>query len=178
MMSALCHNSVKMSQQNAFAEVQVSILKGCHPTSFGAFFAARLFPTNAAVSLIKIVRRAVNASNVGDAVVSFIAVNVINLLRLLTVVQKPANAVSKVNHAFVSNGNIASRLKATGFVADSDSRGGTRLPNQFAGIGVVMKEISYRIWDNINSHSGLPLSVDRGAVASTTVTPILTRGEI
>ena len=175
MMSALCHYAAKIRQQNAFAEVNLSRSKACHPTPFAVL---PIFPTNAADSLIKLVRRAVNASNVGDSVVRFVAVNVVNLVGLFAVLQKPANAVRSVNHAFVSNGQIALAIKGASFVADSDFFAGFRLPNQFAGIGVVMKEISDRIWDNLNSHSGLPLSVDRGAVVGATVAPILTRGEI
>ena len=178
MMSALCHNSVKISQQNAFAAVEFSRSELRPPCSVKAIFGARFFPRNAAVSPIKIVRRIVNASKVRDSVVRFFAIDVVNYFGLFAVMQKPANAVRSVLDAFVLNGQIAKIIKSSRLVANSDFCDGSHLPNQIAGFGIVGQDIANVIWDNFKSHC-VPLYVmDRGAVASTTVTPILTRGEI
>ena len=134
MVCTFSHDAMEVSQQDAFARVQVARLEGGCPASCVAFACLWLFPVNAADPSIQRVGRAANVSKVCNAIVRLITVDVVNHIWLFAVLKKPADSMSKVVNALMSDAQIATRLKAPSRVSNSDGAFavGPHLPSQFA----------------------------------------------
>ena len=131
MVPSLSHDSMEMSQQDALAGVQVARLESGLPASRVVFSRPWLFPVNTGISPIKLISRMVNAPEIADAVVRPVAIYVVNLIRLLAVMQKPANAMRKVIDALIANAQVATRLKASSRITSLNTAPvGPYLPSQ------------------------------------------------
>jgi hypothetical protein len=166
MILSLSHDASIVGSQNVFAFVEVSPAILCAPVSS---FADR----DAANASVDGVDSSANRAKVGDSVVSFIAINVVNHVRLFASRNKVRNPVGEVADLFVSQPVITSNIRASDQGAGS-SRATQDCPSQIARVGIVMKDIAYRIGYKFHSHLKLPLHLVRGAVVGATVTPTLT----
>ena len=159
------HPSFEMGRHNVASVVYGFALKGCKPSA--------LFPVPAHASdvLVLLVSRAVYASQVAQAVVRAIAVDVVNLFRLPSCAKKPREAMGKKRLALMGNADVAGSVK-------SSTGAELAAPIRFyagynAAIRVVGEVFSYRFWDTFESHIKLTFDVVRGSVVGATDTPIL-----
>jgi hypothetical protein len=111
-----------------------------------------------------------------QSVIGGVMVKVINLLWLLVMGKKPRKAVAEVLNTFVSNAPIPLAVKRASNVTSFDVSRRADKPSEYARFGIVIKDITDRVWNNLCSHFESPLNLVRGAVAPTTVAPILSQG--
>ena len=172
MILSLSHDARVPSEQDAFAGVEVSVTKVRNDIGVNAPAIALVSPCNASgllsvAPVVFVVRRA----EMLQSVIGGVMVKVINLWRLLVMDKKPRKAVREVTGLFVSNAPITFGVKRSSNVTSFDVSRRANNPSEYARIGIVIKDIADRVWNNLCSHAELLLSVVRGAVVGATVTP-------
>ena len=165
------HDAMKPSKQNALAVVD-PVSSVCRLYSDMAV--SLPVPADSfAPLLVEKVSAVINIAKIADPVVLPVSVDMINHVRLLSAGDKPSNSVGKVKLPIVRKSYISGASSVSRLLSDLGLKS-ICLPRKISSAGVVMKDISYGVWNNLCSHVELPLSVVRGAVVGATVAPILT----
>jgi hypothetical protein len=172
MIRSLSHDAMMPSKQDALAAVEVLRLVCGAPSTGIAFAGYGTFPVYSAIAPVKLILADSNASKVCDSVVRPVAVDVVNYRWLLSVMEKPAKSMCKIVCALIPDSKVAVRLKATSDGPSLDRPSGN-CPSQISRVGIVIKDIAYRIGYKFHSHIAPLCVVVRGAVVGATVTPIL-----
>ena len=159
------HPSFEVGRHNVASVVYGFALKGSKPSA--------LFPVPAYASdvLVLLISRAVYASQVAQAVVRAIAVDVVNLFRLSSSAKKPCKAVGKKRLALMGDADVAGSVEgSTGAELAAPIR---FYAGYNAAIRVVGEVFSYGFWNTFESHIKPSFDVVRGSVVGATDTPIL-----
>ena len=144
------------------------------PESFASVVA--FVPANApSPTLIDVAPNRSYRSQVGYSIVISIVIDVVKYFRrLLTVVQKPSKPMGKVNSASAADLPVPLEDGASD-TAFCDALVKVNLPANVSRAGAITQHIINVLWNNQSSHFVLPHNLVRGAVALTTVTPIIPR---
>ena len=159
MIGSLSHNSAVMGNHNVDAGVEAFAFVRSHCISA----APDALPGYARFALIQNILRLRNATKVCNAVISAITVNVVNNTWLLTVIQKPSNAMRSVMGILVRYFYIAAMMIKTARDGSSFSPSTSNLPRQIARLRIVIQDIADGIWNNFRVHFVPHYVVDRGA---------------
>lgn len=169
------HITVEMREHDVIPLVEVlSSEDGLNALGAGRAVSS---PANASLPVVQHIMRASGEPEVSEAVVVPDPIAVVDLCHwVLAIVQKPRKTVRHVQNVKNLDADVpvmvASAGNGAGFAGAA-----TDLPRYLSRIRVVLEDIANFIWDNCKVHTVLPHVVDRGAVAVTTVAPILSRGE-
>jgi hypothetical protein len=169
------HNAAKVGNKNIVTAIDafVFVSSVCVPVRFAA--SPVIFsPCNALHSApVELIVAAVRSAKVAKAVVAGISIRMINHGRLLVMNKKPGNAMGHVPLSVVRDLDVPVRQATPGNHAGLDAFPNANAPSKFARIGIVIKDIANRVWNNLCSHAESPLSVVRGSVVGATDAPIL-----
>ena len=168
MISTFSHDAGMPGQQDVVAGVY----------SFGSVRCKNLFalPVDASrAPLVKAIQHVIYVAQVGYSVVGSIVVDVVNNVRLFAMNKIPSKPMGKVGNAAAPNDNVPKPPLCAGNGAYLGSVIVSN-PSEQPRIGIVIKDIADRVWNNLWSHVESPLSVVRGLVTAITSAPILARG--
>ena len=169
------HDAMKPGKQYALAVVDHALPISRCPIAVGhAFDALRLEGDAHSAGQVQTIKRCIDVAKVGYSIISTIMVDVVNHIRLFAVDKEPSKSVRMIIDSIYFNAHISRAVNAARGLAYP--RFMVR-PSAYenARIGIVIKDISNRVRDNLCSHAELPLSVVRGLVTAITSTPILPR---
>lgn len=115
-------------------------------------------------------------SQIANAVVQRVLVDMVNQgRRLFTVVDKPSHSVSLICAPLVADVSTPTGIDRSSRTSSFSFSRRADLPSKLPSIRVVAQAIAECLWDNLYSHIKPSFDVVRGAVAPTTVTPILSQ---
>jgi hypothetical protein len=116
-----------------------------------------------------------DGSQVCNPVICLVSVDVVkDIGRLFSVVKKPSDAVSKVGR-FTKSDSPVPTVKRPSNIACPDILVDPNKPPNITRLWAVAQYFTSTLWNNLCSHFESPLNLVRGAVAPTTVTPIISR---
>ena len=160
------HIAMVVGQHDVAPAIQHLAVEYYSPSAFFCF------PQYTARSIVKLVLRLGDATEVCQSVIRAITVDVIDLLGLFAVKKKPCEPVSEVCAPLVGDTKVSiAQFKTAGAKSAALDSLDSADDSTF---GVIREVIANGIRDNFRNHSVLPHVVARGSVAPTTDTPILT----
>ena len=171
----LSHAPTEVGNQDVFAAVKCFVFVGglSNPDS-SPIFSATPRPVNAFWRcLVKVVLSNSYAPKVCYSIIGGVMVDVINYMRLFAVNEKPSNPVGVETLALKTDRNVAVSRWRSSKISHLDSVRRSSYPSKQARIGIVVKEIADRFWNNLCSHIAPPCGLVRGLVTAITSTPIL-----
>ena len=152
MIGTFCHYAPAMSYQDAFALVYRPVAEVRNPSVVGEAHASR--------SLVTAVRLVRNIAEIAQSVIKRIAVDMVDIFRLLVVSKKPSNPVVVELDASDHNGQGTLLNCPSSFAAS------TIFPIQMSSFWFVAQFFAHKIWDNFVSHVVPPYDVVRGVGSS------------
>jgi hypothetical protein len=166
------HMPVEVSQQNAVATGFRPVATVGNP---GATAVGSALEVNAPVvsGPVQLVGLMAYVSQIAQAIIGSVVIDVVNNVRLLAVSKEPRQPVGKPRRFLKGDCYIALSINRTSNVASLDAATPVDFPFDDSSFRVIAKEIAHRIRNNFRSHAELPLSVVRGLVVRATSTPIL-----
>lgn len=172
---SLSHDAMKVRQQDALAVVEHFVSVSRLSNSNSLPISARMpRPESASGGYfsVKAVLALGYVTKICNSVVSAIMVDVVNNVRLLPVNKEPSKPMGVVKLALKTDPNVAvvsqrASNRALLFAACS------LFAPKHARVGIIVKEVADRFWNNAFSHLKLPLHLVRGLTAPTVSTPIL-----
>ena len=168
MICTFSHDAMEVGKQDAFAEVQR--LDIYSPRIHAP--ATVTPPANTVgVASVTEVCAARYAAKIAQSVVCAVMVDVVNIIRLLSVGHKPRDPVSLILDAVVPDGNVAVIGFASGNSTRASFSADVYRPAKHSRIGIVIKDITNRVWNNLCSHFELPLNLVRGLTVGAVSTP-------